>query len=65
MEQSKTLGQKIEINLEFKRDKETKNTIRYKEFPDDDVVIGSLYIQKSSLPEDYPEKVKVKVTIDN
>jgi|TARA_B110000971_G_C19892338_1_gene445953 hypothetical protein len=65
MDSPKTLGQTLEISLDFIKEKETKNTIRYQETVDgDDIVIGPLYIQKSFLPENYPEKVKVKLTIN-
>ena len=38
--------------LDFKKEKETKNTIRYQEVKDkENFVIGPLYIQKSFLPE--------------
>ena len=40
----------IEKTLEFVKEKETKNTIRYQEVKDDgEIVIGPLYIQKSFL----------------
>ena len=55
----------IEKTLEFIKEKETKNTIRYQEVKEDGkVVIGPLYIQKSFLPEKYPENINIKITIN-
>jgi|TARA_R110001599_G_scaffold29595_4_gene100983 hypothetical protein len=55
----------IEKTLEFVKEKETKNTIRYQEVKDDgEIVIGPLYIQKSFLPDKIPENIKITITID-
>jgi len=55
----------IEKTLEFIKEKETKNTIRYQEVKKDgDKVIGPLYIQKSFLPAQIPENIKVTITIN-
>jgi hypothetical protein len=55
----------IEKTLEFVKEKETKNTIRYQEVKEDgEIVIGPLYIQKSFLPDKIPENIKITITID-
>ncbi len=53
----------------FKFEKETKNTIRFEEIPDEDdvIMIGSLYIQKDALNElgyDYLEDTEIEVNIE-
>ena len=51
--------------LEFIKEKETKNTIRYQEVGEKgDIVIGPLYIQKSFLPDKIPEKIKITIHIN-
>jgi hypothetical protein len=42
------------INVDFRLDKETPGTIRFKEVPPEGgtPVIGTLYIKKSALPND-------------
>ena len=54
--------------LEFIKEKETKNTIRYQEVKEgsegEDIVIGPLYIQKSFLPDKIPEKIKITIHIN-
>ena len=53
--------------LEFIKEKETKNTIRYQEVKEGekgDIVIGPLYIQKSFLPDKIPEKIKITIHIN-
>ena len=60
------MNNKIEKILEFVKEKETKNTIRYqeeKEEEDEDIVIGSLYVQKNFLPEKIPENLKITINI--
>ena len=47
--------------LTFKKEKETKNTVRYQEQSDGDVVIGPLYIQKSALGEKSIEIISVTI----
>lgn len=53
-----------EKTVEFVKEKETKNTVRYQETKDDDgkVIIGHLYIQKHFLGDKTPEKVSVYIT---
>lgn len=55
--------------LEFIKEKETKNTIRYQEVKEgsegDDIVIGPLYIQKSFLPDKIPEKIKITIHMNS
>ncbi len=53
-----------EKTIEFIKEKETKNTIRYKEVVNDDekAIIGTIYIQKSYL-ETCKQKNKITVTI--
>lgn len=54
--------------LEFIKEKETKNTIRYQEVKEgsegEDIVIGPLYIQKSFLPDKIPENIKITIHIN-
>ena len=53
--------------LKFTYEKETKNTIRYKEELGDeahsgrDIAVGSLYIQKEALGEPTPQTLKVTI----
>ena len=47
------------MELTFKQEKETKNTVRYQEQSDGDDVIGPLYVQKSALGEDPPAELSV------
>jgi hypothetical protein len=47
------------MELTFKQEKETKNTVRYQEQSDGDVVIGPLYVQKSALGENPPAELSV------
>ncbi len=55
----------MEKTLEFIKEKETKNTIRYQEVKEDgEIVIGPLYIQKSFLPDKIPENIKITVSIN-
>ena len=55
-----------EKTLDFTKEKETKNTIRYQEVKDgENFVIGPLYIQKSFLPEKIPENIKITIHINN
>jgi hypothetical protein len=55
--------------LEFIKEKETKNTIRYQEVKGEggegQIVIGPLYIQKSFLPDKIPEKIKITIHINS
>jgi len=54
----------IEQTLEFIKEKETKNTIRYQEVKGSgEIVIGPLYIQKNFLPDKIPENIKITINI--
>lgn len=50
------------MELTFKQEKETKNTVRYQE-QGEDVVIGPLYVQKSALGENPPAELSVSIEI--
>jgi len=45
----------------FELEKETKNTVRYSETPDEGVapVVNTVYIQKRVLGKNAPQKIKV------
>ena len=45
----------------FELEKETKNTVRYSETPDEGVapVVNTVYIQKHVLGKNAPQKIKV------
>ena len=45
----------------FELEKETKNTVRYSETPDEGVapVVNTVYIQKHVVGKDAPKKIKV------
>ena len=47
--------------LTFEQEKETKNTVRYSETPDEGVapVVNTIYIQKYILGKNAPQKIKV------
>ena len=47
------------MELTFTQEKETKNTVRYQEQSDGDVVIGPLYVQKSALGENPPAELSI------
>ena len=55
------------LELKFTYEKETKNTIRYKEELGDeahsrrDTAVGSLYVQKEALGEPVPQMLKVTI----
>ena len=49
------------VELKFTKEKETKNTIRYQEQSDGDVVIGPLYVQKSALGENPPKELHIAI----
>jgi len=55
------------LELRFTYEKETKNTIRYKEELDElahssrDIAVGSLYIQKEVLGDPVPQRLKVVI----
>ena len=50
------------MELTFKQEKETKNTVRYQE-QGEEVVIGPLYVQKSALGENPPAELSVSIEI--
>jgi hypothetical protein len=52
------------MNLTFKQEKETKNTVRYQEQGDGDIVIGPLYVQKSALGDNPPEELSITINVD-
>jgi len=53
------------LELIFVYEKPTKNTIRYKEeLGDEDIAIGSLYVQKAALGDPVPQKLKVTIQED-
>lgn len=54
------LGKKVE--LVFKKERETKRTVRYEEVSDNPV-IGLLYVKKFWLGEPYPKKLKVTLEV--
>ncbi len=50
----------MERVVDFVKEKETKNTVRYQEVDSDGKdVIGMIYIQKWALGEDYPSRLRV------
>ena len=55
------------LELRFTYEKETQNTIRYKEELGDeahssrDIAVGSLYIQKEVLGEPVPQRLRVTI----
>ncbi|HUV85302.1 MAG TPA: hypothetical protein VMV86_06290 [Methanosarcinales archaeon] len=58
----KRKGTRLKMELIFKKEKETKNTIRYQEVTKRErAIIGALYILKSELG-DLGETIKVSIT---
>ena len=51
------------MELTFKHEKETKNTVRYQEQTDGDIVIGPLYVQKSALGENPPTELNLWIDL--
>ena len=50
------------MQVKFKVERETKNTVRYAEdAPEDKQVIGTLYLKKTALPDPFPQAVTVIV----
>ena len=55
------------LELRFTYEKETRNTIRFKEELDEeahssrDIAVGALYIQKEALGEPVPQRLKVTI----
>ena len=52
------------MELTFKQEKETKNTVRYQEQSEGDVVIGPLYIQKSALGSNPPSELSLHIDLE-
>ena len=53
------------LELKFSYEKTTKNTVRYKEeLGDEDIAIGSLYVQKEALGLPVPQRLKVIIEED-
>lgn len=52
-----------EKTIQFKKEKETKNTIRYKEISNE-TIIGTIYLQKKFLSNKIPGNIKVTVHIE-
>lgn len=50
------------LELTFKKERETKNTIRYQEETSSSPAIETLYIQKSVLGKVPPQRLKVTIT---
>lgn len=56
----------MKIEVSFKVEKQTKNTIRYREFDsslDLEKVIGTLYIQKDAIKEAFGGTIPDKLTV--
>ena len=51
----------MNVELTFAKEKETKNTIRYQEQTDGDVVIGPLYVQKAALGDNPPSTISITI----
>ena len=48
----------------FKREKETKNTVRYAEEAEDRrPVVGTVYVDKYELPKPFPERIMVTIEV--
>ena len=47
--------------IKFIKEKETKNTIRFKEVTDNDIIVGTIYIQKSFFLDKIPENIKLTI----
>ena len=52
------------MELTFKQEKTTKNTIRYQEQSEGDVVIGPLYVQKSALGSNPPSELHLQIDLE-
>ena len=50
-------------SLVFTKDKETKNTIRYTRQEEGENVSGSIYVQKTALPDAVPATIIVTVAV--
>ena len=55
------------LELKFTYEKETKNTIRYKEelgeeaYSSRDIAVGTLYVHKGALGDPVPQRLKVTI----
>ena len=58
------MSKHLEIVFEFEKD--TKNTLRYKENTEEGEKprIGTLYLQKDSVPNPTPQHVRISVNFD-
>ena len=53
------------LELKFSREKETKNTWRYKEDESEfEASVGVLYVQKGALGEPVPQRLRVTIEED-
>ncbi len=53
------------LELKFSREKETKNTWRYKEDESEfEASVGTLYVRKEALGEPAPQRLKVVIEED-
>jgi len=53
------------LELKFSREKETKNTWRYREDESEfEASVGSLYVQKEALGDPPPRRLKVSIEED-
>ena len=53
------------MELKFKQEKETKNTVRYQEQSDGNVVIGPLYVQKSAFSKNPPTELTLYIALES
>lgn len=52
----------MHLELEFRRERETKGTWRYQEdAAEADQVVGALYVRKAALGENPPERLRVTI----
>lgn len=55
------------LELKFAYEKETKNTVRYKEelgeeaYSSRDIAIGTIYVQKEALGDPAPQRLRVTI----
>lgn len=57
----------MKVELEFTKERETKNTIRYAEEPSGgDVTVGTIYIRKEAFEDEVPpERLRVSITSED
>lgn len=53
---------KVEQEISLEYEKETKNTIRYKEI--NTGVVGTIYFKKTSLGDNPPKLIKLKISYE-